>query len=86
MTNDFKQKFIDEINENFGNPYFEKAQKEIMINGIEFTEIKNQTAYGNFNIVTTACEGSPIPCVKGTFEYDANHRTLKILGQINVIQ
>lgn len=83
MTNDFKQKFIDEINERFGNPYFKKAQKEIMINGIEFTKIENQIAYGKFNINTEACQGSPFPCVEGTFEYDANNRTVKMLGKIN---
>lgn len=84
MTVDFKQKFIDEIKKDFGNPYFDKAQKEIMINGIEFTKVKNQIAYGTFNINTEACQGSPFPCVDGTFEYDANNRTLKMLAKITV--
>ena len=63
-----------------------KPEKERMVNGIEFTEIKNQIAYGTFNINTDACEGSPFPCVKGTFEYDANNKTLKMSGKITVEQ
>ena len=84
MTNDFKQNFINQIRRNFGDPYSTKAQKEIMINGIEFTEIKNQIAFGTFNINTDACEGSPFPCVKGTFEYNANNKTLKMSGNITL--
>lgn len=83
MTNDFKQKLINVVTKKFGNPYFTKPEKEIMINGIEFTAIKNQIAYGTFNINTEACQESPFPCVEGTFEYDANNRTVKMLGEIN---
>lgn len=82
MTNDFKQKLIDVITKDFGSPYFVKAEKEIMINGIEFTEIKNQVAYGKFSINTEACQGSPFPCVEGTFEYDVKNNTLKMTGQV----
>lgn len=84
MTSDFKQKLIDGIKKDFGDSYFSKAEKEIMVNGIEFIEIKNQIAYGTFNINTDACGGSPFPCVKGTFEYDANNKTLKMSGKITV--
>lgn len=84
MTNDFKQKLIDAIKKDFGEEYSGvKPEKEMMINGIEFTEIKNQIAYGTFNINTDACQGSPFPCVEGTFEYDANNKTVKMLGKIN---
>lgn len=86
MTNDFKKKLIDAIKKDFGDLYVVKPEKEIMINGIEFTEIKNQIAYGTFNINTEACQGSPFPCVEGTFEYDANNRTLKMSGKINIEQ
>lgn len=81
MTNDFKQKIINSIKDNFGDPYFNKAEKEIMINGIEFTEIKNQIAYGTFNINTEACEGSPFPCIEGTFEYNSKNKTFKMVGE-----
>lgn len=84
MTIDFKKKLIDAIKKDFGEEYSGvKPEKEMMINGIEFTEIKNQIAYGTFNINTDACQGSPFPCVEGTFEYDANNKTVKMLGKIN---
>jgi hypothetical protein len=87
MTNDFKKKLIDTIKKDFGEEYIGvKPEKEKMINGIEFTEIKNQIAYGTFNINTDACEGSPFPCVKGTFEYDTSNKTLKMSGKITVEQ
>lgn len=86
MTNDFKQKIIDEIKKKFGDIYFLKAEKEIIINGIEFTKIKNQVAFGKFNINTDACQGSPFPCVAGTFEYDTRNKTLKMSGKITVEQ
>lgn len=84
MTNDFKQKLIEKIKEDFGDPYFSKAEKERMINGIEFTKIQNQIVYGTFNINTEACQGSPFPCAKGTFEYDVNNKNLKMSGNIAV--
>jgi hypothetical protein len=86
MTNDFKKKLINTIKKDFGDIYVVKPEKEMMVNGIEFTEIKNQMAYGMFNINTDACEGSSFPCVKGTFEYDANNKTLKMSGKITVEQ
>ena len=86
MTNDFKKNLINTIKKDFGDIYEVKPEKERMVNGIEFTEIKNQIAYGTFNINTDACEGSPFPCVKGTFEYDANNKTLKMSGKITVEQ
>ena len=85
MTNDFKKKLINTIKKDFGYIYV-KPEKEIMVNGIEFTEIRNQIAYGTFKINTDACQGSPFPCAEGTFEYDPNNRTLKMLGKITVEQ
>ena len=53
------------------------AEKEIMINGLEFTEIKNQTVYGKFNINTEKCK-TAIPCFEGIFEYDVRNNFLKM--------
>lgn len=84
MTNDFKKNLINTIKKDFGDIYEVKPEKEIMVNGIEFTEIKNQIAYGTFNINTNACEGSPFPCVEGKFEYDVKNKRLKMSGNITV--
>ena len=85
MTFEFKKILIDAIKKDFGEEYDGvKAGKEFMINGILFEEIKNQKAYGTFNINTNVCEGSPFPCVEGSFEYDAKNRKLTLVGQISV--
>lgn len=85
MTNDFKKNLVDTIKKDFGEEYIGvKPEKEMMINGIEFTEIKNQIAYGTFFINTSACQGSTFPCVEEKFEYDANNKTLVLSGKITV--
>lgn len=85
MTFDFKKRLINAIKENFGEEYEGvKPEKEYMINGIEFTEIKNQNVIGTFNINTEICDGSPFPCVKGTFEYHTKNKTFVMNGTVNI--
>lgn len=80
MTINFKQKLIEVITRDFGNKYYKIAQKEQMINGLTFTKIENQTAYGTFMINTETCEIAQ-PCFEGTFEYNATKNELKMSGK-----
>lgn len=76
-TINFKQKLIEVITKDFGNTYFKKPEKEIMINGLVFTEIKDQKVYGTFNINTEKCKTAQA-CFYGTFEYDVKNNLLKM--------
>lgn len=77
LTTDFKQQLISVITKDFGNVYYKKPQKQLMINGIEFKEIKNQKVFGTFNINTEKCSSAQ-PCFQGEFEYNVKNNLLKM--------
>lgn len=71
----FKSILINAIKIKFGNIPYQKAQKEEIINGLKFTEIKNGVIYGTFSITTENCP-SDQACYEGAFDFNFSSKQI----------
>ncbi len=83
LTNDFKTKFIDLVNENLGTSGFEKVEKEQFINGLDYQSLDDKILKGTFNITTENCQ-SEHPCYTGLFEYNLENKSLELTNVKNI--
>ena len=81
LTQDFKNSFLENIHQKHGNSGFILNEKEVFINGVEYSNINDNILSGKYEINTENCESAQ-PCFEGIFSYNLKNNSFSFENKL----